>query len=171
LHSSAVSVLLASNLEFFSAWSMPCLYVACDHAAKASQPVREEVCKIFAWSLDYFLRDFLSVHCWRLYFVGALLVDEYQILCRVVKVCLCPALPPLRIPPLEGRSRVVCDARMCSFWCCPQLEGGSSFPTILCSSCFRLPLAPILLANSPKSLEGSTQGGVAATGLEDAPRP
>jgi hypothetical protein len=75
LHSSAVSVLLASNLEFFSAWSMPCLYVACDHAAKASQPVREEVCKIFAWSLDYFLRDFLSVHCWRLYFVGALLVD------------------------------------------------------------------------------------------------
>jgi hypothetical protein len=63
-------------MEFFSRWSMLCLCVACDHAAKASRPVRAEVCKFFEWSLDYFLRDFLSVHCWRLYFVGALLVDE-----------------------------------------------------------------------------------------------
>jgi hypothetical protein len=73
--------------------------------------------------------------------------------------------------PSKGVGGPFCDARMCFFGCCLSSKGDRHFRRHFCQVAFRLPLAPILLANSPKSLEGSTQGGVVMTGLEDAPRP
>jgi hypothetical protein len=98
--------------------------------------------KIFVWSLVYFLRDYLSAIAGAPTSLALSLLIKYQILCRVVKVCLCPALPPWRIPPLEGCWRAVLRCSDVLLWVLPQLEGRSSFPATLLSSCFPTTLSP-----------------------------
>src|SRR6185312_5991037 len=57
---------------------------------------------------------------------------QYHIKCRASPL---PALPPLGLPPPEGRWMAVCGVRMCLHWYYHQLEGRSLFPVTSWSGC------------------------------------